>query len=1044
MNNSTLIPHKPKRLKISFVFILIAFLWFSASVLPGKANIDKKPMSLQDIMKFKTIKSPIISENGEWVVYTITPNRGDSETIVYNINSKKSFPIPRGTRPSITKDSKWVAVSVQPEAKVLEKLKVNKSKKSKPPKAGMALLNTQTGNIKEFKNIKSFSFTDDSNWLIYVPHPEDKKDKKDKKEQKKEKEGEKEKKAEAKKPAKSNVAEKKEESKKEKKPAVKKKNAPKSKTITLVMLHLSTGKEIRIEKVDKYSIDPGSRFIVYSISKPKSADDSKESAIKKASHAAGLFARDLKKADAPEKQIHTACEQTTFTNFTWSKTKSRLAFILHVDPKEEEHSEKSDKKDNKQAEVSKNKEKKRELFTSELFVWDGVKGSLKSAVSPKNTPNGWLIPKENRLKWTKDENRLFFGFKPVDEYLFTHPQKEKPKKQDNINREEKGNKAEKESKPKEPEIDLYDVERLRKKRGVDVWHVNDPFINPQQKKMWNRIKRRVYQSVYHFKEGRFVQLTDKNMPQFIQSENPTYVIGMNSLPYQRETTWDGRYQDVYIINLKTGSRKQFLTHYEDFVNLSYQGKYALFFKDKHWHLLDVAKGSTRNLTKDLKVPFYDEDHDYPATVPGYYSAGWTENDRAVLIYDKYDIWKFDTATGKAVCITGGEGRNNKLQFRTRRLDPESKFFKANENLLLSAFSEKLKYRTFYTANVGKTGVKALISEKDCLGKQFTFLKKAKKSDRILFTRESFEEFPDLWISDLSFKTRKKISDANPQKKNFLWGKSKIIEWNSLDGTPLQGACFLPENYDKNKRYPVLVYYYRFMSQRVHEFNQIIINHRPCFPYYTGHDYVVFLPDIRFDIGRPGYSATKCLVPGVQKLIDMGIADPGAIGLHGHSWSGYQTAFVITQTNMFAAAVAGAPVSNMTSAYSGIRWGSGMARQFQYEKSQSRIGKSLIEAPHLYIENSPIFFADRIQTPLLIEHGDIDGAVPWYQGIELYLIMRRLNKDCIFLQYNQEPHHLQKYPNKIDYTIKMKEYFDHYLKGEPAADWIKNGVPYQKK
>jgi dipeptidyl aminopeptidase/acylaminoacyl peptidase len=243
---------------------------------------------------------------------------------------------------------------------------------------------------------------------------------------------------------------------------------------------------------------------------------------------------------------------------------------------------------------------------------------------------------------------------------------------------------------------------------------------------------------------------------------------------------------------------------------------------------------------------------------------------------------------------------------------------------------------------------------------------------------------------------------------------------------------------------VVVYFYRFFTQRLHEFNQVVINHRPCFPFYASNGYAVFLPDIRFDVGHPGYAATKCLVPGIQKLIDLGVADPEAIGLHGHSWSGYQTAFVITQTNIFTCAIAGAPVSNMTSAYSGIRWGSGMARQFQYEKSQSRIGGSLWEYPERYIENSPVFFADRINTPLLIQFGDVDGAVPWYQGIELYLAMRRLEKDCVFLQYRAEPHHLQKYPNKLDYTLKMKQYFDHYLKGLPAPDWIKKGIPYRGK
>jgi dipeptidyl aminopeptidase/acylaminoacyl peptidase len=530
------------------------------------------------------------------------------------------------------------------------------------------------------------------------------------------------------------------------------------------------------------------------------------------------------------------------------------------------------------------------------------------------------------------------------------------------------------------------------------------------------------------------------MPRVNLNDSSGFALGRSGVPYRKEVTWYGRLEDIYRVNLENGSRQKIASRLEDQSSLSSTGQYVVFYKDKNWHLFDGESGDTKNLTEKIQVPFFNEDHDYPSEVPSYGVAGWLEDDSGVLIYDKYDIWLFPTGSDEPKSITDGKGREQGMTFRVLRLDREKRGFESGEKLLLSAYHNREKNFGFYSSQVGKSGVIKLLEEK----KRFRFLARAKKADVLVYTRESFEEFPDIWIADRGFSSSRRISNINPQISEFAWGSAELVEWNSLDGIPLHGVLIKPANYERGKRYPVIVYFYRFFSQRLYEFNQMVVNHRPNFPFYASNGYALFLPDIRFDVGQPGYAATKCLIPGVQKLVDMGIADLEAIGLHGHSWSGYQTAFVITQTDIFAAAVAGAPVSNMTSAYSGIRWGSGLARQFQYEKSQSRIGGSLWEYPERYIENSPVFFADRIQTPLLIQFGDEDGAVPWYQGIELYLAMRRLGKDCIFLQYRGEPHHLQKYANKLDYSIKMKQYFDHYLKGVPAPEWIKKGIPYRGK
>jgi dipeptidyl aminopeptidase/acylaminoacyl peptidase len=502
-------------------------------------------------------------------------------------------------------------------------------------------------------------------------------------------------------------------------------------------------------------------------------------------------------------------------------------------------------------------------------------------------------------------------------------------------------------------------------------------------------------------------------------------------------TWDGFYSDLWAIDLTTGERELAARRVQDSHSLSPGGAFVVYFQDGDWHLYGVDDRSTRNLTASLAVGFADEDHDYPRAAPDYGVGGWSGDDRAVFLHDKYDVWRFDTTSGEALCLTEGQGRAERRQYRVRDLDHRSDGFTADEALLLTGFDELEKNSSLWRAHADRAGVKRL-READ---KYFEIRAKAKDADRILYSEERYDEFGDLWVTDLDFRKPRRLTDLNPQLEDFDLGSAELVEWNSADGIPLQGILIKPAGYDPDRSYPVLLYFYRFFSQRLHRFNDPSLNHRPSFYVYAGSGYAVFLPDVRFEVGRPGLSATKCLVPGVQKLVDMGVADPDAIALHGHSWSGYQAAQVVTQTDIFACAVAGAPVSNMTSAYGGIRYGTGLSRQFQYEKSQSRLGATLWERRDVYIDNSPLFFADRIETPLLMMSGDEDEAVPWTQGIEMYMAMRRLGKPAVFLQYRGEGHHPKKFANKLDYSIRMKEFIDHFCQGAPAPAWWTEGEAY---
>jgi dipeptidyl aminopeptidase/acylaminoacyl peptidase len=319
--------------------------------------------------------------------------------------------------------------------------------------------------------------------------------------------------------------------------------------------------------------------------------------------------------------------------------------------------------------------------------------------------------------------------------------------------------------------------------------------------------------------------------------------------------------------------------------------------------------------------------------------------------------------------------------------------------------------------------------------------KAKNTQQFIWQRSSYKEYPDLWTSSSAFTASDRLSVTNPQQSQYLWGTVEHVSWTSFDGIQLRGLLYKPENFDPAKKYPMIVYFYEKYSKDLHTHyvpapSRSTVN----FTFYNSNGYIVFVPDIDYRTGEPGHSAYDDIISGTMAMTQHPYVDASHMGIQGQSWGGYQVSYLVTQTGLFKAAMAGAPVSNMTSAYGGIRWESGIVRQSQYEHGQSRLGANLWENRDLYIENSPIFFADHITTPLLIMSNDNDGAVPYYQGIELITAMRRLGKPAWLLSYNGDEHNLTKLPNRQDLSIRMNEFFDYYLKGAPKPLWMVKGLP----
>ena len=643
-----------------------------------------------------------------------------------------------------------------------------------------------------------------------------------------------------------------------------------------------------------------------------------------------------------------------------------------------------------------------------LYDWDrrSEKAVELASSSSEGFRAGWVISDKGAITFSLDGGHVFFGTAPA------------------------------------PEPERDDEDSADDKVVADLWNWRDDYIQPMQKVRAEIEKSRTYRAVVHLGDRKFVQLADKTMPGLNASSNGRWAIGNDDRPYRAMVGYedDTNAADAYLVNTADGSRKLLRNRQRPTPTLSPGGRYALFYDGKNWNTISVADGKLTNLTAKLGVSFSREDHDSPSTPPSYGVAGWTADDKYVLLNDRFDIWQLAPDGTSAKNLTDGVGRRDKTEFRYVRLDSQEKFIDPSKPMLLRAENELTRDSGFFRDRVdGGTPEKLVMLPKD-----FSTPAKAKDADVYLLTASTFNEFPDLLIGGPGFNDLKKVSDANPQKTGLLWGTSELVRYKNTDGVELSAMLIKPENFDPLKKYPMLVYIYEKLSENVHRFVDPRPGHSINASYYASNGYLVLMPDIVYTIGYPGQSALKCVLPAIQSVVDRGFVDEQAIGIQGHSWGGYQIAYMITQTNRFRAASAGAPVANMTSAYSGIRWGTGLPRQFQYEHTQSRIGGSLWEKPMLYLENSAVFRADRVQTPLLMIHNDGDDAVPWYQGIEYFLALRRLGKEVYMFNYNGEPHGLRKRANQKDYSMRLQQFFDHFLKGAPTPAWMEKGIPYLER
>jgi dipeptidyl aminopeptidase/acylaminoacyl peptidase len=672
----------------------------------------------------------------------------------------------------------------------------------------------------------------------------------------------------------------------------------------------------------------------------------------------------------------------------------------------------------------KNKEMKQR--DNALLTWTGAEqpNAKSFTLDPSKDasfPKGMVVSEYTAPRWSKDGSRIFLGIKE-----------------------------------QEPELAAADSS----KANVDVWHWKDPEPQTVQIVRLQQERRATLPAVYLVSSQKLVRLGDDDMRTATPTPTGKWAIGRNDVSYRGQVEWGANKADMYRVNSETGERTLIEKTLSRTMGTSPDGMWFLYLKDKKVRAFNLETAQVVELNAGPGKNFLNEDDDHPYEIPVWGVGGWAKDGNSVLLYDKFDVWQLSLTGAKPVNLTAGVGKTQQIQFRVVRLGAgggrggrgggggrggaaaaEEEGIDLAKPVLLSAYGDRTKKSGYWQVTAGQEPKPLLWADKEITGAQ-----KAENADRVMFTEQTFNEFPDYWVSDASFTSPRKVTDANPIIKEYAWGSKVLIDFTNSKGKKLQGTLTLPAGYQPGKKYPMLVYFYEITSNTHHSFSMPVFDDRPQMSTYASNGYLVFQPDVVYEIGKPGSSALDCVTSGVKKVIELGYADPKHIGLQGHSWGGYQSSYIVTQTDMFAAVVTGAPPTNLISFYDELYKQTGTVQQGIMEVGQVRMGANVTpwNSHDLYEQQSPVFNVQKIKTPFLILQGTADGAVDWDQGLEFFNAARRNGKEVIFLSYPNEPHHLAVKENQKDFQVRMKQFFDHYLMGAPAPKWMTDGVPQTRK
>ncbi|MBL0135055.1 MAG: S9 family peptidase [Chitinophagaceae bacterium] len=945
---------------------------------------QKKPLDHSVYDGWKSAGERTISNNGKYVVYSIVPQEGDGTLYVKGLENGYMKEIPRGYQATITDDSRFVVFKIRPYFKDTRDARIKKKKPEDMPKDSLGIIELGKDSVLKIARVKTFKTPKegDGQWLAYhldKALPE----------------------------------------------APKARVAPDSATQLNNLVRMADSLVRIADSIRNKALEAKTKGIsVLQPAKkeikpaaPKSTEDPVEEGTE-------LVLRNLitgvekrwklvNEYYFSEKGEVLLIETSRKNNDTlsaatilWTNTSSgKTDTVLRKFNDAKNYG--MDKAATQLTFVAERDSVSKALTKFYKLYYYKVGFDSAKLLADRNTAGvnkGLTISPDYNNSFSKDGKKLFFGLATI----------RKPK-----------------------DTTLVDFETAR----LDVWHYNDDYLQPQQLLQASQELRRSYLTVANPATGSILQLgsDDAESVQMGDEGNADFVLASSSKGNRISAQWEGfSKQSAWIISTTDGSRKKVNDPIRAFYSLSPSAKYVSWYdwQTRQYFVYSIETGTTVNVSKSIKFPMWDEEDDHPDDPPPHGTAGWTEGDKYMLVYDRYDIWQLDP-TGKSapVNLTQGIGRKEKTEIRYQRTDPDERFIKDGQQLLLRSFNQVTKYAGFHSLQYGTGKAPELIG---MYPNSFT-VAKAKDAERYIVQKSDINASELFWSNNL--KQFEGLTSISKQQEPYNWLKVELVKWKMFDGKESEGLLFKPENFDPTKKYPMIFYFYERDADGLY-------NYRGPAPsastvniaYFTSNGYLVFDPNIYYKNGEPGESAYNSVVSAAKYFAKQSWVDSTKMAIQGQSWGGYQVAYLVTRTKMFAAAGAGAPVANMTSAYGGIRWGSGLNRQFQYERSQTRIGATLWNRRDLYIKNSPLFNADKVTTPILIMHNDKDGAVPWYQGIEYFTALRRLGKKVWLLEYNDEDHNLVERRNRKDLSVRLGQFFDVHLKGAAAPKWMTEGVP----